>query len=143
MLSRRGHWLSPKEMKLSRGNNGYLRVSIDGTVRLVHHVVAEAFIGPRPPGALLRHLDDNKDNNHYSNLAYGSSGDNMRDCLANGNHSQATRTHCIHGHEFTPENTRVYTRTNGKTQRSCRECYRIYKRKKYKEVRGNAYNGRF
>lgn len=33
----------------------------------------------------------------------------------------AVKTHCKHGHEFTPENT--YTKANG--NRSCRECGRI------------------
>lgn len=33
----------------------------------------------------------------------------------------AAKTHCIHGHEFTPENTHVYV-YKGKPHRSCRRC---------------------
>jgi hypothetical protein len=52
--------------------------------RLVHAIVAEAFIGPRPPGLVLRHLDGTRDNNHYKNLAYGTHKDNMADALRHG-----------------------------------------------------------
>ena len=37
-----------------------------------------------------------------------------------GKYSDAT--HCIHGHEFTPENTYYYTKPDGKTRRSCITC---------------------
>lgn len=37
----------------------------------------------------------------------------------------AKKTHCIHGHEFTPENTYVYYTRDGKfNKRSCRTCLR-------------------
>lgn len=35
----------------------------------------------------------------------------------------ATKTHCLHGHEFTPENTRVHTK-RGWVERYCRQCKR-------------------
>lgn len=34
-------------------------------------------------------------------------------------------THCIHGHEFTPENTYYSKSTKGYTQRSCAICHRL------------------
>lgn len=34
--------------------------------------------------------------------------------------AKAAQTHCIHGHEFTPENTRIRTRKEG--GRTCRAC---------------------
>jgi len=140
----RGHWVPTRTMKQSTGNNGYARVSVGSAgVRLVHHLVAEAFLGPRPPAAHVRHLDTNKRNNSVTNLAYGSPSENMGDTLAHGKHKQASQTHCKHGHEFTPGNTRVFTRRNGRTQRDCRTCYREYRRAKYKAERGEAYGGRF
>jgi hypothetical protein len=42
----------------------------------------------------------------------------------------ARKTHCIHGHEFTPENTRVQTRADGRTWRKCIECHRALQRRK-------------
>jgi hypothetical protein len=50
----------------------------------VHVLMAEAFIGPRPEGQIVRHLDDNPDNNHISNIVYGTYSDNLRDARSNG-----------------------------------------------------------
>lgn len=47
--------------------------------RTVHTMVAEAFIGPRPEGADIRHLDGNPANNHIENLTYGTKAENMAD----------------------------------------------------------------
>jgi hypothetical protein len=46
------------------------------------------------------------------------------ECHARRDGAKAKQTHCIHGHEFTPENTIV--RPNG--TRQCRECRRAYDR---------------
>lgn len=48
--------------------------------RTVHALVAEAFLGPRPEGNVIRHLDGNPENNRLSNLCYGTQSDNLRDC---------------------------------------------------------------
>ena len=45
----------------------------------VASLVAFAFIGPRPDGNVVRHLDGNKDNNRADNLAYGTHQDNADD----------------------------------------------------------------
>lgn len=36
----------------------------------------------------------------------------------------AAKTHCDHGHEFTPANTQVTVKRNGRPRRYCRECQR-------------------
>jgi hypothetical protein len=41
--------------------------------------MAEAFIGPRPPGLQVRHLNDHKLDNYVWNLAYGTGKDNCAD----------------------------------------------------------------
>lgn len=51
--------------------------------RRVHVLVAQAFLGPRPPGHHVRHLDDVPDNNALSNLAYGTPAQNHQDKLRN------------------------------------------------------------
>lgn len=43
---------------------------------------------------------------------------------------QARKTHCDHGHEFTPENTRLVSRGGG-TTRMCVECNRRLQREQY------------
>lgn len=50
----------------------------------IHHLVAEYFIGPRPEGNYVRHLDGDKLNNHVSNLAYGTPQDNINDTMRHG-----------------------------------------------------------
>lgn len=52
----------------------------------VHRLVCLAFNGKPPsPDSVCRHLDDNKLNNHYSNLAWGTHLDNHDDRRRNGN----------------------------------------------------------
>jgi hypothetical protein len=42
----------------------------------VHHLVADAFLGPRPEGKQIRHRDDDSFNNVASNLMYGTPSQN-------------------------------------------------------------------
>ena len=100
-------------------------LSPDGTRKrfTVHSLVAEAFLGLRPEGMEVRHLDGNAHNAALSNLAYGSSGDNQRDKLRHGTHHYAKRNHCKHRHEYTPENTRIETHPDGSFKRRvCLQC---------------------
>ena len=46
--------------------------------RRVHTLVAAAFLGPRPQGLVVNHIDHNRANNHYTNLEYVSHTENMR-----------------------------------------------------------------
>jgi len=88
-------------------------------IRTVHGIVAEAFIGPRPDGLEVRHLDGDPDNSAASNLRYGTHAENMQDRLAHGRHPMANKTHCKRDHEFTDDNTLVY-----RGSRFCRACKR-------------------
>lgn len=68
--------------------NGYLAVSLRRDRRnlpvLIHHIVAELVLGPRPAGMNVLHRDDNKTNNQPSNLYYGTQSQNFRDAIRNG-----------------------------------------------------------
>jgi hypothetical protein len=51
----------------------------------IHVLVAMAFHGVKKNAALMaRHLDDDRDNNHYSNIAWGTHEENMADRDRNG-----------------------------------------------------------
>jgi DNA-binding transcriptional regulator YiaG len=71
----------------------YLSVSlkdIDGTGQktiYIHKLVAQLFIGERPDGFVIRHLDGNKYNNHASNLTYGTPQQNHEDLKKHKTHS--------------------------------------------------------
>ena len=71
-----------KEIKLQNHNKGYYMVSIyinpkKGRHTLVHHLVAECYLGFRPDGMVIDHIDNNPKNNHYTNLQYVNQQDNL------------------------------------------------------------------
>lgn len=95
-------------------------------VRLVHQLVLEAFVGPRPSdSAGVRHLNDHPADNRLENLAWGTAAENMRDRVTNGIHHFSSRQSCKYGHAYTPENTSLRpTRSGGGTTRVCLTCQR-------------------
>lgn len=113
-------------------NHGYPEVSlrqVGGGRRLrvkVHHLVAAAFIGPRPPGAVVRHLNGDKEDNRLSNLTYGSQAENIADTVAHGRHYYGSRDVCGNGHALTPDN--VYASSPG---RKCKRCQRARARARH------------
>lgn len=110
--------------------SGYYFVALGKKRRAyVHHLVLEAFRGPRPEGHYGCHLDDNPVNNKVDNLVWGTPSDNSYDKVRNGNDHHAKRTHCKNGHEFTPENTRIAESRPG--TRFCRACGREGSRRRY------------
>lgn len=50
--------------------------------RLVHRIVLDSFVGPRPEGFECRHLDGNPSNNALSNLCWGTHEENGNDSRA-------------------------------------------------------------
>lgn len=76
-----------KELKVGvRDNYRISLVNEQGVVRTwLGRVVCESFNGPAPedkPFAL--HWDDNRDNNHYTNLRWGTTKENKQDSIRNG-----------------------------------------------------------
>lgn len=89
------HKFSDAPRKLQRGKHGYLWCNFRRDnrifVRTVHSLVAEAFIGPRPDGAQVRHLDGDRTNNCAYNLAYGTAKENALDREWHGNTCRGER----------------------------------------------------
>lgn len=57
----------------------------DRRATLLHIVVAEAFLGPKPsPDMEVRHLDGDKDNCAAANLAWGTHQENVDDQVGHG-----------------------------------------------------------
>lgn len=78
-----------QDMKASPDRSGYPCVSmkVEGkpkTLR-VHTLVLLAFVGPRPPGMVARHLNDNPRDNRLENLKWGTRSENGADSVKNRN----------------------------------------------------------
>lgn len=63
-------------VRLSRNGRGY-------TLR-VHRLVLDAFVGPRPPGMVGCHRNDDASNNRLDNLYWGTPQENAADRRRNG-----------------------------------------------------------
>lgn len=72
----------------------------------VHVAVALAFLGPRPEGLDIRHLDGDPTNAHASNLAYGTKLENEADKWRHGTRALYKLPYCRNGHAYTPDNSR-------------------------------------
>ena len=78
----RGKVLKPGKQNRS----GHLTISLGrdcGSVP-VHTVVALTFLGPRPKGMDVCHLDGNPENNHIENLRYDTRTENILDVYRTG-----------------------------------------------------------
>ncbi len=62
----------------------------------VHVLVALTFIGPRPDGQDVRHLDGNPTNNRADNLAYGTRTENILDVYRIGKAWRTLTTEDVH-----------------------------------------------
>lgn len=64
-------------------HSGHHRVQLHGRHYFVHRLVYLLWVGPLIPGLQINHIDDNKENNHFSNLYQGTQQENIQDCIRN------------------------------------------------------------
>lgn len=107
-----------------RDRGGYLRVGPRSDRQKkrsipVHRLVLEAFIGPRPAGLVVRHLNGDRNDNSLPNLTYGTPAENAQDSLRHGTNANSRKGSCPYGHAYDETNTRSY-----RGQRRCRACDR-------------------
>lgn len=64
----------------------YLHLWRDGKrhTRLVHRIILECFVGPRPDGHECRHIDGDPSNNALSNIQWGTHEENTEDSRRHG-----------------------------------------------------------
>jgi len=66
-------------------NHPRAHIQNDGRVQVhckLHQLVAEVFIGEKPAGKIIDHIDRNKTNNHFSNLRYATISENWHNTSA-------------------------------------------------------------
>ena len=107
---KRGRQLKPMRSNGASEGGRHLKVELGRkNLRYVHHLVLEAFVGPRPTGYAGCHNDGDPANNRADNLRWDTYRGNQLDQLAHGTHPFAKRTSCKRGHPYTPENTQWKT----------------------------------
>lgn len=104
--------------------------------RLLHRQIMEMVYGPEAiRGKVVMHLCDNPPCFRFDHLHIGTHAENARDMYAKGRDRNSIKTHCVHGHELTDENTYFRTRSGG--GRACLVCKRRsnreYMARRYKE----------
>jgi len=121
---------------VSRGN-GYGRAWLNGQTMTAHGAVYTAYVGAIPTGREVDHLCHNRD-------PMCPGGPCMHRRCVNPEHLEAVtastnqvrqgarKTHCPHGHEYTPENTKYKA---GSNCRHCRACHRNRERRRREAVR--------
>lgn len=93
--------------------------------RSTHRVSYELANGPIRDGLHILHACDNPACVNPAHLSTGTIKDNTQDMMRKGRHKtngNENKTHCIQGHEYTPENTRAGV--GGR--RHCIACFNIY-----------------
>jgi hypothetical protein len=104
------------EWQGTRMHRGHGQVALRGRMYLVHRISYSYFRAEIPEGLILDHLCRNPPCFNPWHVEPVTIAENTR----RGIQSFQTRTHCLRGHELTPENVGMYRRG----QFFCRTCRR-------------------
>lgn len=115
-VDERGCWLWQKFVMPEP--NAYGQIYALGKDQRVHRVAYLLWKGPIPEGKVVCHSCDVKHCCNPDHLWLGTISDNKQDEIKKGLNYEANRTHCPHGHAYTPENTSV----DNRGWRHCRTC---------------------
>lgn len=102
--------------------NGYGYFRVGAKRVLAHRFVYELLVGPIPEGLQIDHLCRVRACCNPDHLEAVTQRENL---LRGAGHPavNAAKTHCVNGHEFTPENTYVWH--GGRHCRACRRASRL------------------
>lgn len=108
---------------------GYGRINFNGRFVGVHRVSLKVY----KPSEFIEdlgtlHKCDVRNCFNPEHLYCGSQSDNLLQCVIDGRHQTANKTHCVNGHEFSAENSSF---VNGK--RRCKVCHRDAERQRYQD----------
>lgn len=120
--------IEPKAYASKKGGTHYRRFRD----KYLHHIVLEAFVGPRPPGMQCRHLNGNSLDNRLENLQWGTAREDNYDRVRHGTHQHSRRTRCKHGHLF---DGAILNPDGSVKQRTCSTCQRNANRRKKEKKR--------
>jgi hypothetical protein len=117
-------------------NQGYGQFSIKGRGHRAHRVAYERWVGPILPGLTLDHKCRNRACVRPDHL---EPVDNTTNVLRGLGRTavNAAKTHCIHGHAFTPENTLPAGTRKGRSCRTCKrasEARRPWRQRDYRKL---------
>ena len=80
-ISNKGQFRNGDKILKGGTRSGYLTAQYNKQRDYIHKLVALHFIGERPDGFLIDHIDRNKQNNNVENLRYVSVSDNNKNSL--------------------------------------------------------------
>lgn len=123
-----GCWLAAYALD----RDGYVRARVHGRRGLLHRIFYTVLTGPIPDGLQIDHLCRTRCCVNPQHLEPVTGRVN----LLRGNTFQAAnvaKTHCPQGHPYDATNTMLVGPK--KSNRACRECYRIAWRKRYGMVK--------
>lgn len=108
------------------GKGGYARYKRLGKRRVVHRLMYELLVGEIPEGMCLDHLCRNRSCCNPSHLEAVTAKENIKrgDTGKELARKQRAKTHCPHGHEYTPDNTYYVMPHKGRACITCRQLRR-------------------
>lgn len=108
----KGRGQTPLVLKPWTDPAGYVKAGLGKKSRYIHQLVAEAFIGPRPDGYEVDHINAVRGDNRAENLQYLTRAENTAKRVFE------LREKCLAGHSMSGDN--LYVKPNG--DRQCRTC---------------------